>query len=79
MVQLFHHSGFEPFADDPDQASVGNALLQHLDQPAVADVIEEPPDVGVDGELEARLSFLKRTSKSSHTCPRARLRLWVEG
>jgi hypothetical protein len=30
------------------------------------------------GLLQRRMNS-GRTSKSSHTCPRARLRLWVEG
>ena len=47
-MQLFHHSGFEPFADDPDEAGVGNAKLQHFDQPVVVDVVKEPPDVRFD-------------------------------
>ena len=48
MSQLVHHSGLEPFADDPDQASVGNALFQHLHKPVVIDVIKEPFDVRFD-------------------------------
>ena len=48
MLQLFHHSGLEPFADNPDQAFVGNAFFQHFHQPVVIDVVEEPPDVRLD-------------------------------
>jgi hypothetical protein len=48
LFQLFHHSGFQPFADNTDQAAVGNAFFQHFNQPVVIDVIKEPSDVRFD-------------------------------
>jgi len=68
--QLFHHSGLEPFADDSNQASVGNALLQHANQPAVINVIKETLDVRFDNPpvlpiVEDLPEFLGRVARTT--------------
>ena len=44
---ILHHAGFQPFTDQAQHAPVANPVLDEPHQPRVADVVEEPFDIGV--------------------------------
>ena len=46
-LPVFHHPGFQPFADQADHAAVADPMLDKTDQPIVVDRIEKPGNVGV--------------------------------
>ena len=68
MLNFFHHSGLEPFADHSDQAPIGDALFEHAHQPVVIDVLKEAPDVRFDDPavvpiVERFAEFLARVAR----------------
>jgi len=44
---FLHHSGFQPFLDQPEYPAVGNAVLDELHHPFVVEMIEKSSNVGV--------------------------------
>ena len=70
MLQFIHHSGLEPFANDSDQATIGDALFEHPNQPVVINVIKEPFDVRFDDPsvlpiIERFAQFLSGLARSA--------------
>src|ERR1700730_7447833 len=47
---VFQDARLEPFLDQADDAPVADPVFQEADQPVLADLIEERPDVGVQYE-----------------------------
>ena len=58
---VLHHPGFEPFLDQAQDASVGDAMLDGLDHPRFVEVIEEALDVGI--KYVVHLPFHERGDK----------------
>jgi hypothetical protein len=44
---FLHHSSVEPFLDQPQDAGIGDAMLDELDQPTFVEVIEKASNVGI--------------------------------
>ena len=44
---VLRHPGFQPFLDQPEYSSVGDAVLEKPQHPLVVHVIEEPPNVRI--------------------------------
>src|SRR6266699_3650232 len=48
---FLHHSGLQPFLDQPENAAVGNAMLDELQEPFVRQIIEKAPNVTVQNPV----------------------------
>src|ERR1700740_946066 len=44
---LLHHSGFQPFPNQPQDARIGHAMLDELHHPFVVECIEKPTNICV--------------------------------
>ena len=70
---FFHHSRFQPAADQDDHSPVSNPVVQKAGHPLVVEVVEEPLQIGVQQPVDPlgvrrhqhRVGGLQRTSIGS--------------
>jgi hypothetical protein len=53
LETLLQHPRLQPFLDEADDPPVADAVLQELDQPGMADRVEERPDIGIENPADA--------------------------
>jgi site-specific DNA recombinase len=73
-LAVLHHSGFQPFLDQPQDAGIGHAMLDELDQPAFVESVEKAADVGVQHIVHLLLQERvgQRIQSIMRTAPRAK-------
>jgi len=52
---VLHHSGVQPFLDEPKDSGVGDAMLNELDQLAFIEIIEKASDICVQNKIHLLL------------------------
>src|SRR5438552_887820 len=68
-----HHSGLQPFSNEPQDARICDAMLHELDQPALVEVIEKASDVRVQNVVHLLLQkrIRQRIQRIVLAAPRA--------
>ncbi len=59
-VGPLHDAGVEPFDDQPDNPLVPDAFPEHPDQMVAVEIIEEPPNIGVNDPVDPSLVYSDR-------------------
>src|SRR5579862_4953702 len=74
VLTVFQHPRVQPFLDKPQQASVGDAVLDKLDQPAVVDRIKERTQVKIKHPVHRsrKQSRVKRIQAIMLAAPRTK-------
>src|SRR3984893_9109866 len=52
---FLHHSGLQPFLDQPQYARIGDAMLYEPDHPAFVEIVEKASDISVQNVVHLLL------------------------
>jgi site-specific DNA recombinase len=71
-LPFLHHSGFQPFLDEPQNARIGYAMLNHFHHPPMIDIVEKSTDVCVQHivHLLLRQRYRQRIQRLMLAAPR---------
>jgi len=72
-LAFLHHSGLQPFLDQPQYARIGDAMLHELHQPAFVQIVEKARDVSVQNVVHLLLQerVRQRIQRVMLAAPRA--------